>query len=67
MPISFSEVPAHLYKDELVALRNKGVVLTSEMEVFFDLCPCRIIAVTGSDGKTTTTTIISEFLKGGRF
>ena len=33
------------------------------MEVFFDLCPCRIYAVTGSDGKTTTTTIISEMLK----
>ena len=33
------------------------------MEVFFDLCPCKMIAVTGSDGKTTTTTIISELLK----
>lgn len=51
------------YKDELVALREKGVVLTSEMEVFFDLCPCKTIAITGSDGKTTTTTIISELLK----
>lgn len=51
------------YKEELVNLRNKGVVLTSEMEVFFDLCPCKTIAITGSDGKTTTTTIISELLK----
>ena len=42
---------------------KKGIVVTSEMEVFFDLCPCPIYAVTGSDGKTTTTTIISEFLK----
>ena len=33
------------------------------MEVFFSLCPCRIYAVTGSDGKTTTATIISELLK----
>ena len=32
------------------------------MEVFFDLCPCPIYAVTGSDGKTTTTTIIAELL-----
>ena len=40
-----------------------GSVVTSEMEVFFDVCPCRIIGVTGSDGKTTTTTIISELLK----
>ena len=35
---------------ELVALREKGVKITSEMETFFELCPCRIIAVTGSDG-----------------
>lgn len=39
-----------------------GISVTSEMEVFFDLCPCKIYAVTGSDGKTTTTTLISEFL-----
>jgi len=42
---------------------EKGSVLTSEMEVFFQVCPCKIIAVTGSDGKTTTTTIIAELLK----
>ena len=41
----------------------QGSVLTSEMEVFFQVCPCPIIAVTGSDGKTTTTTIIAELLK----
>ncbi len=51
------------FTPELYALRDKGVVVTSEMEVFFDICPCKIIAVTGSDGKTTTTTVISEFLK----
>lgn len=48
---------------ELKKLREQGVTITSEMEVFFELCPCTIIAVTGSDGKTTTTTVISEFLK----
>ena len=47
----------------LVALREKGAKVTSEMEVFFSLCPCTTIAVTGSDGKTTTTTLISEMLK----
>ncbi len=41
---------------------DMGIVVTSEMEVFFDLCPCKIYAVTGTDGKTTTTTIISEML-----
>lgn len=38
-------------------------MITSEMEVFFALCPCRTIAITGSDGKTTTSTIIAELLK----
>lgn len=47
----------------LVEAREHGTVITSEMESFFELCPCRIFAVTGSDGKTTTTTLISEFLK----
>ncbi len=51
------------YMDELVEARQNGTAVTSEMEVFFDLCPCKTIAVTGSDGKTTTTSIISEFLK----
>ena len=46
----------------LCELRKNGKAVTSEMEVFFDLCPCKKYAVTGSDGKTTTTTIISEFL-----
>ena len=51
------------YLDSLVEMRKNGVVVTSEMELFFDLCPCKIIGITGSDGKTTTTTIVSEILK----
>lgn len=47
----------------LLKLREQGAEITSEMEVFFKVCPCKIIAVTGSDGKTTTTTLISEILK----
>nr|MBQ8243707.1 UDP-N-acetylmuramoyl-L-alanine--D-glutamate ligase [Oscillospiraceae bacterium] len=47
----------------IVALAEKGAEVTSEMEVFFEVCPCHLIAVTGSDGKTTTTTLISEMLK----
>ena len=48
---------------ELEEYKKKNIVITSEMEVFFELCPSYIFAITGSDGKTTTTTLISEFLK----
>ena len=51
----------------LEAARNNGAEVTSEMEVFFKVCPCKMIAVTGSDGKTTTTTIISELLKAAGY
>jgi UDP-N-acetylmuramoylalanine--D-glutamate ligase len=48
---------------ELQEAVARGSKLTSEMELFFQLCPCKIFGVTGSDGKTTTTTLISEFLQ----
>ena len=48
---------------ELESARKKGIAVTSEMEVFFDLCPATIFAVTGSDGKTTTTTLIAKMLE----
>lgn len=43
--------------------RQHGSVLTSEMEAFFEVCPCPIIGITGSDGKTTTSTIIAGLLE----
>lgn len=43
--------------------RLNGTRVTSEMEEFFRLCPCKKIAVTGSDGKTTTTTLIAKLLE----
>lgn len=43
--------------------RKKGIPVSSEMELFFSLCPAPIYAVTGSDGKTTTTTIIAGLLE----
>ena len=48
---------------EFAAAEKNGSVVTSEMQLFFELCPCRIIAVTGSEGKTTTTTLIYNILK----
>ncbi|MBQ8827059.1 MAG: UDP-N-acetylmuramoyl-L-alanine--D-glutamate ligase [Oscillospiraceae bacterium] len=71
-PIYSSDIvfraPGVYYLNEaLTKAREAGVAVTSEMEVFFDICPCKIIAITGTEGKTTTTTIISEVLaKSGR-
>ncbi len=48
---------------EIAYAKSKGVYITTEMEEFFRFCPCKIIAVTGSDGKTTTTTLIAKLLE----
>jgi len=48
---------------ELLAAEERNIEITSEMELFLKLCPAPIIGVTGSDGKTTTTTLIYEMLK----
>ena len=37
------------FDPHLESARGRGSIVTSEMEVFFSLCPCRIVAVTGSD------------------
>lgn len=46
----------------LLKAKENGSIITSEMEVFFEICPATIIAITGSDGKTTTTTLIHTML-----
>lgn len=53
----------HPSNPALVQAVEQGSILTSEMEAFFETCPCKIIAITGSDGKTTTTTLTCEILK----
>jgi UDP-N-acetylmuramoylalanine--D-glutamate ligase len=47
--------------------RNNGALITSEMEQFLRYCPAKVIGVTGSDGKTTTTTLINEMLRASGF
>lgn len=57
----------HPFTPQLQKAAQAGAEITSEMEVFMSLCPGRMIAITGSDGKTTTSTIISELLKAGGY
>lgn len=52
---------------QLLEAKRRGSVITSEMEIFFQVCPCKKIAVTGSDGKTTTTTIIAGLLSAAGY
>ena len=61
--VAFRTPGLHPDKPELRALRAAGTHITSEMEAFFEVCPCPIIGVTGSDGKTTTATLIAELLR----
>ena len=53
----------NFFSEKITKAREKGIVVTSEMEIFFEYCPCHIIGVTGSDGKTTVSTLIYEMLK----
>lgn len=57
----------HPGQPALCAAAARGAVVTSEMELFLSLCPSRVFAITGSDGKTTTTTLVSELLKAAGF
>ncbi|MDP4119194.1 MAG: UDP-N-acetylmuramoyl-L-alanine--D-glutamate ligase [Bacillota bacterium] len=52
---------------QIEQLKRKGTIITSEMDLFFELCPCEIFGVTGSDGKTTTTTLIYELLQSAGY
>ena len=52
---------------ELVAEESRGAIITTEVEMVVELAPCKVIGVTGSDGKTTTTTLINEILTAGGY
>ncbi len=48
---------------ELVKARESGCVITSELEIFLEICPCKTYGITGSDGKTTTTNLIAKIFE----
>ncbi len=54
-------------RPEFVAAENAGAILTSEMELFLSMCPAKTIGITGSDGKTTTTTLVYEMMKNAGY
>lgn len=61
--IIFRTPGMNFYSPAIQAAIAKGRIVTSELEVFLELCPCKTYGVTGSDGKTTTTTIIAKLLE----
>ncbi len=54
-------MPNHL--PQLISARKRGTLITSEIDLFMQLCPAPVIGITGSDGKTTTTILIGRFLE----
>jgi UDP-N-acetylmuramoylalanine--D-glutamate ligase len=60
--IIFRSPGFHPHHPRFLAEVESGAILSSEMEVFFELCKGKIFGITGSDGKTTTTTLIYKML-----
>lgn len=54
-------------RKELAKAKEKGVYITTEVREVLKMCPCKVIGITGSDGKTTTTTLINLVLKANGY
>jgi len=61
--VIFKTPSMRIDSEALVRARNEGAYITSEMEEFVRYCPAKIYGITGSDGKTTTTTLVYNILK----
>ena len=67
MDVIFRSPGIYFFSKDLEKAKKENILLTSETEEFFCIHPCKIFAITGSDGKTTTTTLISKILKNAGF
>jgi len=54
---------ARANEPELVEARRLGIPIASDQSIFLNACPARVIGITGTRGKSTTTTLIYELLK----
>ena len=61
--IVFKSPGVRFDKPEILEAYQNGSLITSEMEAFLSLCPAKILAITGSNGKTTTTTLVAKMLE----
>lgn len=61
--VIFKTPSMRIDSEALVRAKEEGAYITSEMEEFVRYCPAKVYGVTGSDGKTTTTSIIYNLLK----
>ncbi|EJO5347453.1 UDP-N-acetylmuramoyl-L-alanine--D-glutamate ligase [Clostridium botulinum] len=61
--VIFKTPSMRIDRPEFVKAKEAGAYITSEMEEFIKYCPAKVLGITGSDGKTTTTTLVYEMLK----
>ena len=61
--IIFRSPSAMPFKKEIAEEKERGAIVTTEIEMVLKLAPCKVIGITGTEGKTTTTTITYEILK----